>query len=219
LPPPGKTVTQLRRLPRVEAGEPVLVLVGMPNVGKSSLVTATSTGTPEINIYPFTTRSLKMGHVITPGHRYQLMDTPGVLRREEDERNAMEGLTLASVELLPSVVVFVMDLSGMSGPQSAPHLQLRVRDELRSQFPHRPWLDVRSKADLPLAEGIEPSMVPPGTLEVSVLEGTHVEELKERMTSLAVEEGQALADQEAMQEAAGQGQAQGHVEAPGPIVI
>ena len=68
----------------------------MPNVGKSSLVTATSTGTPEINMYPFTTRSLKMGHVITPGHRYQLMDTPGVLRREEDERNAMEGLTLAS---------------------------------------------------------------------------------------------------------------------------
>ena len=94
-----------------------------------------------------------------------------------------------------------------------------MRDELRSQFPHRPWLDVRSKADLPLAEGIEPSMVPPGTLEVSVLEGTHVEELKERMTSLAVEEGQALADQEAMQEAAGQGQAQGQVEAPGPIVI
>ena len=104
----------------------MLVLVGMPNVGKSSLVTATSTGTPEINMYPFTTRSLKMGHVITPGHRYQvrvgvrvrvrvranpnpnpndnlkpnpnqLMDTPGVLRREEDERNAMEGLTLASV--------------------------------------------------------------------------------------------------------------------------
>jgi GTP1/Obg family GTP-binding protein len=89
-------VTALRRLPRVEQGEPVLVLVGMPNVGKSSLVTATSTGTPEINMYPFTTRSLKMGHVITPGHRYQLMDTPGVLRREEDERNAMEGLTLAS---------------------------------------------------------------------------------------------------------------------------
>ena len=99
--PTLEQVTALRRLPRVEQGEPVLVLVGMPNVGKSSLVTATSTGTPEINMYPFTTRSLKMGHVITPGHRYQLMDTPGVLRREEDERNAMEGLTLASVSLLP----------------------------------------------------------------------------------------------------------------------
>ena len=62
----------LRRRYTSEQGEPVLVLVGMPNVGKSSLVTATSTGTPEINMYPFTTRSLKMGHVITPGHRYQV---------------------------------------------------------------------------------------------------------------------------------------------------
>ena len=119
-------------------GEPVLVLVGMPNVGKSSIVTATSTGTPEINNYPFTTRSLKLGHVISPGSRYQLMDTPGVLRREEEERNAMEGLTLASVNLLPSVIIFVMDLSGTSGPQSAPRLQLRVREDLKAQFPHRP---------------------------------------------------------------------------------
>ena len=39
------TVGKLRRLPRPVGGEPVLVLVGMPNVGKSSLVSATSTGT------------------------------------------------------------------------------------------------------------------------------------------------------------------------------
>lgn len=171
-------------------GEPVLVLVGMPNVGKSSIVTATSTGTPEINNYPFTTRSLKLGHVISPGSRYQLMDTPGVLRREEEERNAMEGLTLASVNLLPSVIIFVMDLSGTSGPQSAPRLQLRVREDLKAQFPHRPWLDVRSKADLPLEEGIE---VPPGTLEVSVHEGRGIEELQQVMTRLAEDEGQRLA--------------------------
>lgn len=187
----NRLAIQLRRLPRVEQGEPVLVLVGMPNVGKSSIVTATSTGTPEINNYPFTTRSLKLGHVISPGSRYQLMDTPGVLRREEEERNAMEGLTLASVNLLPSVIIFVMDLSGTSGPQSAPRLQLRVRDDLKAQFPHRPWLDVRSKADLPLEEGVE---VPPGTLDVSVHEGTGIEELQQLMTRLAEDEGQRLAE-------------------------
>ena len=43
------TSQKLRRLPRPVADEPILVLVGMPNVGKSSLITATSTGTPEIN--------------------------------------------------------------------------------------------------------------------------------------------------------------------------
>ena len=56
-----QTVGKLRRLPRPVNDEPILVLVGMPNVGKSSLVSATSTGTPEINDYPFTTRRLKMG--------------------------------------------------------------------------------------------------------------------------------------------------------------
>lgn len=51
--------------------DPTVVLVGMPNVGKSSIVTAVSSGTPEINDYPFTTRRLKIGHVISPDNRYQ----------------------------------------------------------------------------------------------------------------------------------------------------
>ena len=64
-----------------------------------------------------------------------------------------------------------MDLSGTSGTQSAPLLQLQVRDQIKAQFPDRPWLDVRSKADLELAEEISPGRVPAGTLEVSTREG------------------------------------------------
>ncbi len=56
------------------------------------------------------------------------MDTPGVLYRSEAERNPMEGLTLAAVDHLPSAVVFVFDLSGTSGQQSAPLLQLQARN-------------------------------------------------------------------------------------------
>ncbi|KAL1521881.1 hypothetical protein AB1Y20_021532 [Prymnesium parvum] len=180
-----QTSQTLRKLPRPSSHEPVLVLVGMPNVGKSSIVTATSTGTPEINDYPFTTRRLKMGHVETAdGGRYQVMDTPGVLSRPEEDRNPMEGLTLAAVKFLPSAVVFVMDLSGTCGSQSAPELQLAVRDQIRATFPDRPWLDVRSKADLPLADGVAESQIPAGTLSVSVHEGTNVQVLKERMAQL-----------------------------------
>lgn len=180
------TAQTLRRLPKVEVGAPVAVLVGMPNVGKSSIVTATSSGTPEINDYPFTTRGLKIGHVGkfgTPG-RYQLMDTPGVLYRADADRNSMEGLTLAAVELLPSAIVFVMDLSGTCGEQSAARLQLKVREQIRAAFPERPWLDVRSKADLPLAEGITPEDVPNGALHVSVHEARGVDELAAAMTRM-----------------------------------
>lgn len=186
------TAGRLRRLPRPEADEPVLVLVGMPNVGKSSIVTATSTGTPEVNDYPFTTRALKMGHVIGRAARYQVMDTPGVLSRPEEDRNPMEGLTLAAVEHLPSAVVYVMDLSGTCGKQSAPALQLAVREQLRAIYTGRPWLDVCSKADLPLADEVPESAVPEGALRVSVLEGGGVEELRARMAALVGDPGVEL---------------------------
>lgn len=179
-------VGQLRRLPQPVQGEPMLVLVGMPNVGKSSLITATSTGNPEINSYPFTTKRLKMGHVIgSSGARYQIMDTPGMLARPEEDRNPMEGLTLAAVEYLPSSVVFVMDMSGMSGPQSSPELQLRVREQVRALYPTRAWIDVRTKADLPLADGVDPATFPVGTLEVSAVDETNIDVLKMKLAELA----------------------------------
>lgn len=49
----------------------------------------------------------------------QIMDTPGVLSRPDEDRNEMEALTLASMQHLPTAVVFVMDLSGLSGSQSS----------------------------------------------------------------------------------------------------
>ena len=118
------------------------------------------------------------------GPHYQVMDTPGVLSRPEEERNPMEGLTLAAVEHLPSAVVFVMDLSGTCGPQSAPLLQLDVRDTVRARYPDRPWIDVRSKADLPLAPEVPANAVPPGTLNVSVHEDIGVDELRRHMARL-----------------------------------
>ena len=112
------------------------------------------------------------------------MDTPGVLSRAESERNPMEGLTLAAVEHLPSAVVYVMDLSGTCGPQSAPLLQLGVRDVIRRRYADRPWLDVRSKADLPLAPEVPCDAVPPGTLNVSVVDDIGVDELRQHMARL-----------------------------------
>ena len=46
---------------------PTLVLVGAPNVGKSTLVRALSTGEPEVGNYAFTTRGVSLGHVYDGG--------------------------------------------------------------------------------------------------------------------------------------------------------
>lgn len=53
----------LKRVPVLELRRPTVVLVGAPNVGKSSLVRAMSSGTPEVNDYPFTTRGVTIGHI------------------------------------------------------------------------------------------------------------------------------------------------------------
>ena len=56
-----------------------VALVGAPNVGKSFLVNVLSSGVPEVCDYPFTTRSIKMGHFYVNGQRHQVQSPPWLL--------------------------------------------------------------------------------------------------------------------------------------------
>jgi nucleolar GTP-binding protein len=177
----------LRSIPAVKVDSPAVVLVGSPNVGKSSIVRYVSSATPEVNNYPFTTRGMTLGHVevfwsddnrIAKAHvpgpqrkpgdlatevaigKYafsqlcQIMDSPGLLVRPDDERNEMELLTLAAMQHLPTAVCYVMDLSGTAGDNcSCVADQLELRRQVRARFPKRPWVDVVSKIDLGTVDG------------------------------------------------------------------
>lgn len=187
----------LRKIPIVQLGTPTVVLVGAPNVGKSSIVRAISSGTPEVNNYPFTTRGMTLGHIEYPDwidEKCQVMDTPGVLNRPDGERNEMEALTLASMQHLPTAVMFVLDLTGNSGALSSIENQIQIRNDLRARFPKRPWVDVVSKADLPQAED-DPAvaLAPPGALRVSTEDGTGVPELEARVREMLAEVREVLA--------------------------
>ncbi|CAM9188894.1 unnamed protein product [Ectocarpus fasciculatus] len=137
----------LRRIPVVELETPSVVLVGAPNVGKSSLVRELSSGAPEVNDYPFTTRGVTIGHIVDEERdlRFQVMDTPGLLDRPEKDRNEMEKLTYASMAHLPTAVLFVIDPTGLAGEKSTLEAQINVRNDLKKRFPKRPWVDVISK--------------------------------------------------------------------------
>eukprot|EP00200_Dunaliella_tertiolecta_P002390 CAMPEP_0202338654 /NCGR_PEP_ID=MMETSP1126-20121109/842_1 /ASSEMBLY_ACC=CAM_ASM_000457 /TAXON_ID=3047 /ORGANISM="Dunaliella tertiolecta, Strain CCMP1320" /LENGTH=494 /DNA_ID=CAMNT_0048929073 /DNA_START=348 /DNA_END=1832 /DNA_ORIENTATION=+ len=141
---------KLRALPTVETMLPTLALVGAPNVGKSSLVRVLSSGIPEVCNYPFTTRSIKMGHFYLDGRKHQVTDTPGVMSRGDDERNKMELLTLAALDCLPTSVLFVMDLTEECGTSIAD--QWAIRRELRARYTGKPWIDVFSKCDMLVEE-------------------------------------------------------------------
>ncbi|XP_024192180.1 nucleolar GTP-binding protein 1 isoform X1 [Rosa chinensis] len=136
----------LRAMPVVDLETPTLCLVGAPNVGKSSLVRILSTGKPEVCNYPFTTRGILMGHIILNHETFQMTDTPGLLKRCDEDRNNLEKLTLAVLSHLPTAVLYVHDLSGECG--TSPTDQFVIYNEIKEKFGDHLWLDVVSKCDL-----------------------------------------------------------------------
>ena len=104
-----------RNLPNVDTESPIAVFAGAPNVGKSSLIGAVSSGKPEVKSYPFTTKAVSLGHIKKKYTVLQVMDTPGLLDRPDLERNDMEKQGIAAFDYLETVIVFLTDLTGTSG--------------------------------------------------------------------------------------------------------
>ncbi|KAL6981393.1 hypothetical protein U1Q18_023023 [Sarracenia purpurea var. burkii] len=204
----------LRAMPVVDLETPTLCLVGAPNVGKSSLVRILSTGKPEICNYPFTTRGILMGHIAFNYQNFQVTDTPGLLRRHDDDRNNLEKLTLAVLSHLPTAVLYVHDLSGECG--TSPSDQFVIYKEMRDRFSNHLWLDVVSKCDLlqesPVlfvtedgdADHLElaryRTMGPDGAIHVSVKSESGVNELKGRVHELLVSQSARIKSQKSNQE-------------------
>ncbi|TYI65921.1 hypothetical protein E1A91_D09G190400v1 [Gossypium mustelinum] len=164
----------LRAMPVVDLEMPTLCLVGAPNVGKSSLVRLLSTGKPEVT------------------------DTPGLLKRCDEDRNNLEKLTLAVLSHLPTAILYVHDLSGQCG--MSPSDQFMIYKEISERFGNHLWLDVISKCDLlkesPVVFITEDREVdhlelvkyrkigPEGALHVSVKNEDGIDKLKKKVHEL-----------------------------------
>lgn len=124
----GDAKNKLRKLPAVDPKVPTIVVAGFPNVGKSNLVTVLSTAEPEIAPYPFTTKGVIVGHIEDDWRKYQIVDTPGLLDRTFDERNAIEKQAVLALRYLTDVILFVIDPSESCG------FSLEVQEKLLSNI-------------------------------------------------------------------------------------
>ena len=136
----------LRRVPSLDPRLPTIVVAGYPNVGKSALVRAVSTGKPKVAAYPFTTQGVTVGHFERGYRRFQILDTPGLLDRPMEKRNPIERQAVAALRYLATVVLFVVDPSETCGfPLEE---QLRLLASVRETFPGARIVVLENKSDL-----------------------------------------------------------------------
>ena len=167
-----------RNLPNVDTENPLAVFAGAPNVGKSSLIRAVSSGKPEVKSYPFTTKGVSLGHIKAKYDVIQVMDTPGLLDRPDSDRNDMEKQGIAALDHLEPIIVFLTDLSGTSGYSM--EIQKSLHEELKDRYSDYPWIDVYSKSDL------EPEILLEyeSAISVSVMDNTGIEDLESELVRI-----------------------------------
>ncbi|MHB1917041.1 MAG: GTPase [Thermoplasmata archaeon] len=156
----------LKARPRLDPAEPSVVVAGFPNVGKSSLVARLSSARPEIADYPFTTRSIAVGHADLGFDRLQVVDTPGILGRARTT-NPIEREAEAAMAGAATIVLFLLDPSESSGYPLAEQEALLAR--WRENRPDLTILEVETKSDLARRSA--------GRLAVSSVTGEGVPEL------------------------------------------
>ncbi|MCU0236122.1 MAG: GTPase ObgE [Acidobacteria bacterium] len=190
-----------RRSEKGEKGEEIKVvlelkliasagLVGLPNAGKSTLISRISAARPKIADYPFTTLAPNLGVVDFHGRSMIVADIPGIL--EGAHRGEGMGLEFLRHIERTRVLLFVIDVS----PYAAlPPLQTfeMLENELRQYHPQllqKSLLVLANKIDLAAEDrgGIDAlrnfcrrRKIP--FVEISALKATHLEKMKKILFS------------------------------------
>jgi nucleolar GTP-binding protein len=159
---------KLRSIPAIDSQKPTIVFAGAPNVGKSLLVAKISSAKPKIASYPFTTKGISIGHIEDHGIIYQVIDTPGLLDREMEERNEMEKKAILALRHLANIIVFIMDPSEHCGYEV--DIQMRILSDIKSRFCDIPVIEVENKSDILKSDSPRQ--------KISALQGDGVSELR-----------------------------------------
>ncbi|MCL2712790.1 MAG: 50S ribosome-binding GTPase [Methanomassiliicoccaceae archaeon] len=164
---------KFRKLPNIEPNVATAVVAGFPNVGKSRLVASLSSAEPEVAPYPFTTKGIIIGHIQDGWRKYQIIDTPGLLDRELDERNDIEKQAALALKYLTHVLVFILDPSGSCGYSM--EKQLSLLTSVKKGFPGIPMIIAESKSDMFKSDSDK--------IKFSAETGENMEALKENIIS------------------------------------
>jgi len=166
---------KLKKIPSVSE-LPTIVVVGYPNVGKSSFISTISTGKPKIDSYPFTTKGVSIGHFFMDVDKHQIIDTPGLFDRALSERNECELQGIFALRHLGDVILFIIDPSESCGYPIDE--QMGLLGEVKREF-DLPMLVVSNKCDLEVCDR--------GDMQMSVETGENLDEVLSRLVAMISE--------------------------------
>jgi len=127
-------------------------IIGVPNAGKSSLLSRISTAHPKVGAYPFTTRYPVLGVVRVDELRsFVACDIPGLI----EGAHTGKGLGVQFLRHIErtSLLVHLIDMAGVDGRDPEEAFR-QVNQELAAYsvaLAHKPQLVVANKMDLPEA--------------------------------------------------------------------
>jgi nucleolar GTP-binding protein len=97
---------EFKNIPKPNKNLFTLVLAGIPNAGKTTVLTKITEADPEINSYEFTTKSLNFGYFKIRENVLQVVDTPGIVHTDFNKMNVIEKKAVVAIKTLADVIVF-----------------------------------------------------------------------------------------------------------------
>lgn len=127
-------------------------LIGMPSVGKSTLLSVISASKPKIAAYHFTTLSPNLGVVKLKGSSFVMADLPGLIKGASEGVGL--GLTFLRHAMRTKILAHVIDMGASEGRDPLEDYQI-IRDEIEKYSEYlkkKKEIVIASKMDLPDAQ-------------------------------------------------------------------
>lgn len=162
-------------------------LVGMPNAGKSTLISRVSRAKPKIADYPFTTLEPNLGVVSIDGKEFVLADIPGLIEGAADGKGLGDRF-LRHVERCRALLV-VLDLFNAEGIEPSEQERILLDDLARhgGDLIDKPRITVANKIDAGPGLYDELKSKRPDIDGISAVTGAGVENTMRRLFSIVEE--------------------------------
>jgi GTPase len=173
-----------------------IALVGLPNAGKSTLISVVSAAKPKIADYPFTTLEPNLGVVSLGESSYVIADIPGLIENASEGK----GLGIKFLKHIERTKAFVhlVDCSWcLAGEEFDAFTQyVTIRDELgkfnkdmlnKKEIICLTKIDAMSEEEIKTVQDIFQEQLDKKVLPISSVSGRNIEELKSLMLRVVQE--------------------------------